>query len=121
MIKIVRESHNSIFPDDIIQCYIISLQNLRIFSTQEIDYLKKSIETLQLGENTLVLEPDYTSDVPPELGPSLDIELKGNLFISRKNESLEFFIGSSYSKANERTFIGQCNYIEWKDAIKKLN
>jgi hypothetical protein len=113
-IRIQAETHEDIQqPGCNFECYIIILDDKRIFSTEDVRYLETSARLFTEDQVTLLLEADRNSAELPELGPKMDIAAGSPLRITRRGSMLEFA-----SEINgELDIIGITSLKEWNKEV----
>jgi len=116
MIEIIKEEYECVQGNGRFECYIIVLNGHRIFSTEDIDYLINSPTLFTENDLTLVLTWDRNSLELPELGPNLDIDIQGDLYVHR----VDGWIQLECSNDADRKVIGKCSLSDWITASKKL-
>jgi len=91
MISLIQETHEcEQSGEDFVAC-IALLDGKRFFATEDIDQILRSPVTLSTEDDvTVILDWDRNSCEAPFIGPRMDLDFGGALFLHRVGENIYF-------------------------------
>lgn len=118
MINLIQETHECVQGGgDFVAC-IALLDGQRFFATEDIDQILRSPDTLFTEDDvTVILDWDRNSCEAPFLGPRMDVDFGGALYLHRVGEIL--YLENEDSRGG-RKMVASLLLSEWTKIVSDL-